>query len=228
MCHLGGFCLTSKYFSNCWPIGYLCWEIFWRKIYTSILRKKVHLQNQEIKLVGQEDQEGKVAGTEGPGFCNEATRPVKRHKLPLSLQSLPSNSQWGALVPKKLFICKPFTKPAWLHIFFCFALAWCCLAVWPSWSEIEAPPFPSFKGELEMSFTMGEEGLRVWSRVPIARSGFNFIDIKCGPQTSAAQSTVQIICQEMFPSTPTLYQLCANWSCWSCFSVRGKKYVEPI
>ena len=79
-----------------------------------------------------------------------------------------------------------------------------------------------------MSFTMGEEGLRVWSRVPIARSGFNFIDIKCGPQTSAAQSTVQIICQEMFPSTPTLYQLCANWSCWSCFSVRGKKYVEPI
>ena len=45
---------------------------------------------------------------------------------------------------------------------------------------------------------------------------------------ATAQSTVQIICQEMFPSTPTLYQLCANWSCWSCFSVRGKKYVEPI
>ena len=50
-----------------------------------------------------------------------------------------------------------------------------------------------------MSFTMGEEGLRVWSRVPIARSGFNFIDIKCGP-LHKVQS--KLFAKKCFPAPP--------------------------
>ena len=138
-------------------------------------KKKRHRQ-----LVWQE-QEGKVAVTVDPGFCNKPTRPVKRHTVPPpNLSLIHPTADEGPWCPKSYqSVNLPKTRPAWLHFSHCFGLlVWCCPDVGGSWSETRAPPYPSSKGELEPSSTPEEEGgLPVWSRAPIARLVFDLIEI---------------------------------------------------